>query len=99
MKNLFVLSERKNSQIRTEEPGRGKTQEGRTRMKRTSSMNSSDSLSLVQGPSTVTCIIVTSLSQLNHFDQFPTVGIGQGKSIACVMCLCHKSEIRRKTQQ
>jgi hypothetical protein len=99
VKNLFVLSERKNSQIRTEELGRRKTQKGRTRMKRTSSMNSSDSLSLVQGPSTVTCIIVTSLSQLDHFDQFPTVGIGQGKSLACVLYLCRKSEISRKTQQ
>ncbi len=99
MKNLFVSSERKNSQIRTEELGRRKTQKGRTRMKRTSSMNSSDSLSLVQGPSTVTCIIVTSLSQLDHFDQFPTVGIGHGKSLACVLYLCRKSEISRKTQQ
>jgi hypothetical protein len=41
---------------------------GRTIMKTTksSSMNKSDSLSLVQGPSTVTCMAATYLSQLPH---------------------------------
>jgi hypothetical protein len=35
-------------------------------------------LSLVQGPSTVTCMIVNYLSQLIYWlHQLPTVGIGQ----------------------
>jgi hypothetical protein len=40
-------------------------------------MNNSDSLSLVQGPSTLTCMIATYLSQVPHWRyQLPTVDIG-----------------------
>ncbi len=41
-------------------------------------MNNSASLTPVQGPSTVACMIVTSLSQHSHrLHQLPTVGKGQ----------------------
>jgi len=65
----------------TEEWQRRKTLKERIWLKnnRTSSMNNSDSISLVQGPSTVASTIATYLSQLTHWlHQLPTVGIGQG---------------------
>jgi hypothetical protein len=54
--------------LRTEEQGRKETQKGRNKTKnnQTRSMNESDSLSLVQGSLTVTCMIVSNLSITTH---------------------------------
>jgi hypothetical protein len=47
-------------------------------MKNNSSMNKTGSLSLVQGPSAVTCMIATYPFQLiQQLHQIPRVGIGQ----------------------
>jgi hypothetical protein len=46
--------------------GRRNTQNGKTEQKETTSMNSSDSLSLVQGPSAVACMKLTYLSTTIH---------------------------------
>jgi hypothetical protein len=56
----------------TENSKEGKTKQGtknqntKDKIKHESSMNNSASLTPVQGPSTVACMIVTSLSQLPH---------------------------------
>jgi hypothetical protein len=70
---------KKNFQIRTEETGRRKIQKGRNRMKnnKTSSRNSSDSLWLVQQPSTLTYVIARNVSHnkahitMVHYQQSP----------------------------
>ncbi len=44
---------------------------------KTSNMNNNDNISPIQGPSTVSCMIASYLSQLTHWvHQLPTVGIG-----------------------
>jgi hypothetical protein len=57
------------------------------------------SLSLVQGPSTATCMMATYPSQLNNWlHQLPTVGIGSLNPLTCVLSFCHKAGSNRKTQ-
>ncbi len=59
---------------------RMKDKETKHKIKHESSMHNSASLTPVQGPSKVACMIVTSLSQLPHWlHQLPTVGKGQWK--------------------
>jgi hypothetical protein len=68
------------SKDKTEYIGPRNENQNRTKykIKHESSMNNSASLTPVQGPSTLACIIVTSLSLLPHqLHQLPTVGQGQ----------------------
>ncbi len=65
---------------RTEEQERWKTQKGTTKTKddSASSKNKSDSLSLVPGPSTITCMIVNlTITTYPLTSSDPTEGIGQ----------------------
>jgi hypothetical protein len=62
-------------------------------------MNKSGSLTPVQGPSTVVCMIVTKLSQLPHWlHQLPTVGKGQWQAPSCELSFCCNSGSNGKTQ-
>jgi hypothetical protein len=62
-------------------------------------MNKNASLTPVQGPSTVVCMIVTSLSQLPHWlHQLPTVGKGQWQAPSYELSFCCNSRSKGKTQ-
>jgi hypothetical protein len=62
--NTSLTSHRENSnEGKTKQ--RAKDQETKKKIEHESSMNNSASLTPVQGPSTVACMIVTSLSQLS----------------------------------
>jgi hypothetical protein len=78
---------------------RTKDHETKTKQGQKNSIKNSASLTAVQGPSTVACMIVTSLSQLPHWlHQLPTMGKGQWKQITCIPSFCCKSRSNRKTQ-
>jgi hypothetical protein len=88
-------SHRKN-QIRTKQGGRQKTNK---KQKTHTGMNKSASLTPVQGPSTVVCMIVTWLPQLPHrLHQLPTVGKGRWRAPTYKLSFCCNSGSNRKTQ-
>jgi hypothetical protein len=57
-----------NFQIQAQKLGRKKGLKGRTKANynKTSSMNNNENISPIQGPSTVSCMIASYLSQLTH---------------------------------
>ncbi len=62
-------------------------------------MNKSASLTPVQGPPTVVCMIVTELSQLpDWLHQLPTVGKGRWQAPSCELSFCCNSGSNGKTQ-
>jgi hypothetical protein len=60
-------------------------------------MNKSASLTPLQGPSTVVCMILTELSQLPHWlHQLPTVGKGRWQAPYCKLSFCCNSRSNGK---